>query len=226
MDLTANPVADGRRGNDPVRVMLVEDDRRIREALAVLLDGTPGLRVVAACGSVEEALGRPRADRPDVVLLDIGLPGMSGVDGVEPIRARFDLPLVLMLTVFMDEDRIFRSLCQGATGYILKKTPPARLIELIQEAVGGGAPMSPEIAVKVVRMFASFAPRPALEVALTPTEQRLLALLGEGHTYQHAAARLGITVNTVRNHVRSIYDKLHVHSKSEAVSKALRAGLI
>lgn len=216
---------DGSSGR-MTRVVLVEDDHRLRDALRVLLDGTPGYQVVGAFGSVEDALRRPVDAPPDVVLLDIGLPGMAGSEGVGPIRERFGRPVVLMLTVLMDEDRILRSLCNGASGYILKKTPPARLLELIAEALAGGSPMSPEIATKVVRMFTTFAPPQQADVSLTPAERRLLALLAEGHTYHAAASRLGVTVNTVRNHVRAIYDKLEVHSKSEAVSKALRAGLI
>jgi len=164
--------------------------------------------------------------RPDVILLDVNLPGMPGSEGVVPLRERFGDPVVLMLTVFEDEDRIFRSLCNGASGYILKKTPLARLLELVGEAMAGGAPMSPEIAAKVVRLFTTFAPRPKVGPALTPAERQLLALLAEGHSYQQAATTLEVTVNTVRNHVRAIYDKLQVHSKSEAVSEALRAGLI
>ncbi len=209
-----------------VRVALVEDDLRMREALRLLLGGTPGFQVVGAFGSVEDALRRPVADRPDVVLLDINLPGMSGDEGVGPLRERFGDPVVLMLTVLEDEDRIFRSLCNGASGYILKKTPPARLLEQVGEASAGGAPMSPEIAAKVVKLFRTVAPQPKIGPALTPTEHRLLALLAEGHSYQQAASRLEVTINTVRNHVRSIYEKLQVHSKSEAVSRALRSGLI
>jgi len=210
----------------PLRVALVEDDFRMREALRMLLDGTPGFEVVGAFGSVEEALHRPVSKHPDVVLLDVNLPGLSGDEGVGPLRDHFGDPVVLMLTVLEDEDRIFRSLCNGASGYVLKKTPPARLLEQIGEARAGGAPMSPEIAAKVVRLFRTVAPQPRVGPALTPAELRLLALLAEGHSYQRAASELQVSVNTVRNHVRSIYDKLQVHSKSEAVSRALRSGLI
>jgi DNA-binding NarL/FixJ family response regulator len=224
--MTSSTVAPAHAVVAPIRVALVEDDFRMREALRMLLDGTPGFEVVGAFGSVEEALRRPVGNRPDVVLLDINLPGMSGSDGVGPLKERFRDPVVLMLTVLEDEDRIFRSLCNGASGYVLKKTPPARLLEQVGEAATGGAPMSPEIAAKVVRLFRTVAPQPRVGPALTPTERQLLALLAEGHSYQQAATRLEISVNTVRNHVRSIYDKLQVHSKSEAVSRALRSGLI
>jgi DNA-binding NarL/FixJ family response regulator len=131
-----------------------------------------------------------------------------------------------MLTVYSDEQSIFESICNGAVGYLLKKTPAARLLEAIREAAAGGAPMSPEIARKVVTLFRKTptVERPAEE--LTAQELRLLQLLAEGHSYQAAAERLGISVNTVRSYIRNIYEKLHVHSKSEAVSKALRSGLI
>ena len=209
-----------------LQVVVVEDDTPTREALRVLLDGTPGFECVAAFGSVEQALRGAVRHQPDVVLLDINLPGMSGIDGVEPLGRRFHQATVLMLTVFDDEDRIFRSLCRGAGGYVLKKTPPARLLEYIRECASGGAPMSSEIAHKVVELFRTMAPRTQLECRLSPQETRLLALLAEGHTYLSSATTLGITENTVRSHIRAVYDKLHVHSKSEAVSKALRAGLI
>lgn len=207
-------------------VALVEDDRRFRGALQILLEGTPGFELAFAAGSVEEALRTTPALNPRVILLDIHLPGLSGIEGVGFILERFPDAVVLMLTVFEDEDRIFEALCNGAGGYLLKKTPPTRLLEYVSEAATGGAPMSPEIAAKVVRLFARLPKRVAVEEHLTPQETSFLKLLAEGHSYGSAATELGVSVNTVRNYVRSIYDKLHVHSKSEAVSKAMRAGLI
>lgn len=216
-------------GQDPVqnrlRVALVEDDRRLREALSLLIGGTPGFACVAAFRSVEDALRLPVGEPPDVVLLDINLPGVPGSEGVGPILGRFPGAVVIMLTVFEEKGQIFRSLCNGASGYVLKKTAPARLLEYIREAAAGGAPMSPEIAAKVIGLFRTVAPR-ELECHLTPAEIRLLALLAEGFSYDGAAERLSVTINTVRDRVRSIYDKLHVHSRSEAVAKALRAGVI
>ncbi len=207
-------------------VALVEDDRRFRGVLQMLIESTPGFELAFAAGSVEEALRIAAIHQPRVILLDIHLPGMSGIEGVEPIRGRFPDAVVLMLTVFEDEDRIFEALCNGANGYLLKKTAPARLLEYVREAATGGAPMSPEIAAKVVRLFAQLPKKVALAEHLTPQETAFLKLLAEGHSYASAADELGVSVNTVRNYVRSIYDKLHVHSKSEAVSKAMRAGLI
>jgi len=207
-------------------VALVEDDRRFRGALQTLMEGTPGFELAFAAGSVEEALRTTPVLKPRVILLDIHLPGLSGIEGVGLIRDRFPNVVVLMLTVFEDEDRIFEALCNGAGGYLLKKTPPTRLLEYVGEAATGGAPMSPEIAAKVVRLFARLPKRVAVDEHLTPQETSFLKLLAEGHSYGSAATDLGVSVNTVRNYVRSIYDKLHVHSKSEAVSKAIRAGLI
>jgi DNA-binding NarL/FixJ family response regulator len=158
--------------------------------------------------------------------VDIGLPGMSGIDGVRILHERHPSIQLLMLTVYDDDDRIFRALCAGATGYLLKKTPPARLLDSLREAAGGGAPMSPEVARRVVALFRRYRPRGPAENDLTPHETRILKLLVEGHNYKTAAAELGVSVNTVAFHLKHIYEKLHVHSKSEAVSKALRDGIV
>lgn len=212
-----------------VRVALIEDDRRTREGYAYILDSTPGFRCVGSWGSVEEALRRPTTERQteatDVLLLDIELPGMSGTEGLPHLTKRFPGATVLMLTVFEDEQRIFEALCNGAQGYLLKNAAPGRILDAIREADSGGSPMSPEIARKVVQLFRRVAPRRD-DLGLTPREVRLLALLAEGHSYQSAADEMIVSVNTVRKYIRSIYDKLHVHSKSAAVTRALRAGLI
>lgn len=179
-----------------------------------------------AAGSVEEALRLSPSVSVDVLLLDVHLPGMSGIEGVEGLRILLPDTVILMLTVFEDEDRIFEALCRGAGGYVLKKTPPATLLHYIDQAATGGAPMSPEIAAKVVRLFQKL-PRPVeIDEHLTPQETRFLRLLAEGHSYNTAARELDISVNTGRNYIRSTYEKLHVHSKAEAVAKAMRAGLI
>lgn len=217
----------GSPARDPLRVVLVEDDQAVRDGLASLIDGTPGFRCAGRYGSIEELLQRPPLRAADVILLDINLPGISGTDGVRILRQRFETTDVVMLTAYAEEHRVFESICNGAVGYLLKKTPPARLLEAIREAAGGGAPMSPEIARKVVTLFRST--RTTAEGAdqeLTSQESRLLQFLADGYSYHAAGEQLDISINTVRSHVRSIYDKLHVHSKSEAVSKALRAGLI
>jgi DNA-binding NarL/FixJ family response regulator len=161
-----------------------------------------------------------------VVLLDINLPGMPGSEGVRVLRELQPSLQVLMLTVFSGQDRVFESLCNGACGYLLKKTPPGRLLEAIREVHEGGAPMSPEVARQVVAVFQKTAPPERPEERLTPQEVRLLALLAKGDSYQEVGDTLGISLNTVRTYIRRIYEKLHVHSKSEAVSKALRNRII
>ncbi len=209
-----------------ISVAVIEDDPALREGLAALIRGTPGYRLTGAYPSVEQARDPIPADPPDVLLLDIHLPGMLGSQGVRLLRDRTPSMQVLMLTVFAEEDKIFESICNGACGYLLKKTPPARLIEAIREAHEGGSPMSPEIARKVVTLFQrTHAPAEPGE-HLTPHEVRLLRMLSEGHSYSSAGQLLGVTINTIRNYIRSIYGKLHVHSKSAAVTKALKSRLI
>jgi DNA-binding NarL/FixJ family response regulator len=212
----------------PLRVAVVEDDRPTREGLRLLLDGTPGFHCVGTFHNAEAALSAPITPdrRADVALLDVHLPGMTGTDAVPKLRERWPDTLILMLTVFAEDETVFASLCRGASGYLLKKTPPARLLEAIREASEGGAPMSPEIARKVIRMFRDFQPREPLDSDLTPAELRLLQLLSEGYSYRAAGEKLHVSINTIRSYIRAIYEKLHVHSKSEAVSKALKAGLI
>ncbi len=212
--------------DEPIRVAVVEDDDPTREGLRLLIDGTPGFRCTGAFRAAEEALRAPEVAAADVLLLDIHLPGMPGTEAVRKLRERGPRPVVLMLTVFAEEERIFESLCNGASGYLLKKTPPASLLESIREAHQGGSPMSPEIARKVIRLFRELRAPARAAIHMTEQETRLLALFAEGHSYQAAADRLCVSINTVRNYIRSIYEKLHVHSKSEAVSKALKAGII
>jgi len=209
-----------------IRVMIVEDDRAVREGLSLIIDGTPGYACVGAFGSVEEGLKLPATLNPDVMLLDINLPGMLGSEGVGFFRSKYPALQVLMLTVYAEQDKVFESICNGASGYLLKKTPPARLLEAIREAHEGGAPMSPEIARKVITLFRQSVPAAHSDYQLTPQETRLLKLLSDGYSYQSSAGQLNISINTVRNYIRSIYEKLQVNSKSEAVGKALRHRLI
>jgi DNA-binding NarL/FixJ family response regulator len=211
--------------SEAVRVAIVEDDRATREGLAMMIGGTPGFECNGHYRSVEDALAA-KTPAPDVVLLDIHLPGMLGSDGIGLIQEKHPSAKIVMLTVFDESERIFESICNGACGYLLKKTPPARLLEAILDAHNGGAPMSSEVARRVVKLFREFAPPRKVDYGLTDREQKVLELLAEGYSYTALAAQLEITANTVRNHIRSIYEKLHVHSRSEAVSKALRRRLI
>lgn len=209
----------------PIRVSIVEDQPRLRDALAALLAGTNGIAVVGAFGRMEDALPLAAKLAADVALVDLGLPGMSGVDGVRALRELAPATQVLVLTVHDDDAHVFAAICAGASGYLLKDTPPPRLVAAIAELRAGGAPMSPSIARAVVGMFHRVAPQQSA-TTLSPRERDVLALLAAGHSYKTAAHELGLGLDTVRFHVRHIYDKLHVHSKSAAVTRAWREGLL
>jgi DNA-binding NarL/FixJ family response regulator len=205
-----------------VRVAVIEDHRELRDYLAALIGGSEGFRCTGSFRSMEEALARIASDLPNVALVDIGLPGMSGVDGIRILKERFPNLHLLVLTVYDDDDRVFDALCAGASGYLLKKTPPARLLECLKEAASGGAPVSPEVARRVIALFREIRPPEKADYSLTPHEVRLLKLLVEGHNYRTAAAELRVTASTINFHLQKIYEKLQVHSKTEAVVKALR----
>lgn len=215
---------------ESIRVFIVEDDRLLRDSLRMLIGGSAGFTCVGAAGSMEEALAIPVGAAPQVVLLDIHLPGTRGSVGVIDLLDRWPDSVVLMHTVYEEDDLVFESLCNGASGYILKRTPPARLLEAIAETRRGGAPMSPEIARKVLSRFRKLGPAVPAQSAgagvLSLQETRLLALIAAGSSYREAAVELEVSINTVRTHIRSIYEKLQVHTKSEAVAKAMRSGLI
>jgi len=214
-----------------IAVAIIEDQREVREGVAVLINGTKGYRCTASYRSMEEALARVGANAadavlPDAVLVDIGLPGMSGIEGIKLLKERFPNMTLLAFTVYDDDENIFDALCAGASGYLLKNTPPTRLLEGLREVVTGGAPMSPEVARKVIRLFREVRPPERANYQLTAQETEVLRLLVEGHHYKTAAAELGISINTVSFHLRNVYAKLQVHSKSEAVTKALRDKLV
>ena len=209
-----------------IRVAIIEDQRDIRECLTFLVNGTEGYSCTGSYRTMEEALEKIGHQLPDIVLSDIGLPGMDGIEGIKVLKERHPTLLVLMLTVYDDDERIFDAMCAGASGYLLKKTPPARLIESLREAVQGGAPMSPEVARRVIALFREIRPPERADYELTPHETRVLKLFVEGHNYKTAAAELGVSVNTINFHVRSIYEKLQVHTRSEAVAKALLNRLV
>ncbi|MDQ2856831.1 MAG: response regulator transcription factor [Acidobacteriota bacterium] len=204
-----------------LKVAIVEDERDIRECLTYLIDGTEGYACTGSYRTMEEALDKIGHQLPNLVLSDIGLPGMDGIEGIRILKERFPELLILMLTVYDDDERIFDAMCAGASGYLLKKTPPAKLLESLKEAFAGGAPMSPEVARRVIALFREIRPPDRADYHLTPHETRLLKLFVEGHIYKTAAIELGVSVNTVNFHVRNIYEKLQVHTRSEAVAKAL-----
>lgn len=222
--MSLNTVED--QSNKPICVVIIEDDRATREGLAMLINGTPGYSCVGTFRSVEDALRGTGDKEPQVLLLDIHLPGMLGSEGIGLLRRKYASAEVLILTVYAEQDKVFESICNGACGYLLKETPPAKLLEAIKEACAGGSPMTPEIARKVVTLFQQTRPSETFDGHLSPQELKLLKLLAQGYSYQKAANHLNISINTIRQHIRSIYDKLHVHTKSEAVSKALRSRLI
>lgn len=204
-----------------IKICIVEDNRGLRESLAMLLDQAPGLACVGAYASGEAAVREIPLLKPDVALLDINLPGMNGIECVTQLRERLPKLQVLMLTRFEESDTIFNALRAGASGYILKNTPSDELLEAIHQVHASGAPMSMRIARKVIDYFHQF-PKAASELEkLTTREQEVLAQLAKGCMYKEIADNLGITINTLRNHLRATYEKLHVHSRTEATVKYL-----
>jgi|SRR5690554_2093822 len=211
-----------------LNVIVVEDSDSIREGLKILIDGTEGYSCIAAFSDCESMLKKIEKLNPDVLLMDLGLPGMSGIEGIKKVKALLPELTILVLTVYEENDRIFEALCAGASGYLVKKTPPSKLLEAIKEAYEGGAPMSSHIARKVIDFFQTKKPDTPQknDYALTPREKEILSGLVEGHNFKSIADSLYISIETVRFHFRNIYKKLHVHSQSEAVAKAIKEGII
>lgn len=207
------------------KIAVVEDRPEIRSGLENLIKFTDGLTSAGIFSSMETALENLPQNLPDVLLCDIGLPGMDGISGIKILKEKYPRLPILMLTVYDDDDRIIQAICAGASGYLLKTTSHQKLIASINEVLQGGAPMSPEIAGRVIELFRRNPPPRKVEYDLTPHEIRLLKLLVEGHNYKTAAAELNLSVNTISFHIKSIYEKLQVHSKSQAVAKALKNGL-
>jgi DNA-binding NarL/FixJ family response regulator len=204
-----------------IKVSVVEDDRETRESLCELLNGAPGLRCLGSYSTGEAALRDAATQIPDVALVDINLPGMNGIECVAKLKARFPSLQILMLTTYEDSDLIFNSLRAGAKGYLLKNMPPEELVQAVAEVHAGGAPMSMQIARKVVDYF-HHAQKSAAEVEqLTSREREILTLLAKGSLYKEIADSLGISMSTVRTHIQHIYEKLHVQSRTEATRKFL-----
>jgi DNA-binding NarL/FixJ family response regulator len=205
----------------PIAVSIVEDDDRIRESLVEIFKGTGEFRLLHTYRSGEEAREKLLKEKPDVVLMDINLPGMSGINCVQKLKA-LDAGLhVVMLTVFEDTDKIFQALVAGACGYLVKRTPPEEILAAIKEVHRGGAPMSTQIARKVVQSFHKMGPSSKETENLTDREMQILDGLAKGYLCKEIADQLGISLETVRTHMKKIYEKLHVRSRTQAVLKYL-----
>lgn len=208
----------------PIRVAIIEDHDDFREGLVHVLNFTEGFSCTGSFSSVEEALqGLPKAE---VILLDIHLPGKSGTDSIGAIKHLAPGAYIIMLTVFDDDENVFRAIVNGADGYILKKTPPAQVLNAIQDAAAGGTPMTPYIARRVIELFKHYAPSGKEDYSLTKREVEILQQLVLGLDSREIGDKLFISPETVRNHIKHIYEKLHVHSKSQAVAKAIKQGLV
>ncbi len=205
-----------------IRVAIVEDDVEIRASLTERIRDTPSLELLCSCADAEAALEQLPACQPDVVLMDINLPGMNGVECVRALKPRMPDTQFIMLTVYEDNNRLFQSLTAGASGYLLKRTPPAKLLAAIREAHAGGSPMTPQIARRVVQHFRQV-PEQASELEkLSPRENEVLDQLAKGFRYKEIVTNLGMSQGTLHGHIRSVYEKLHVHSRTEAVVKFLK----
>jgi DNA-binding NarL/FixJ family response regulator len=209
-----------------IRVALVEDDEPVRASLAVLINGADGFACVSACATAEQALERLPLAKPDVVLVDIHLPLMSGIECVRQLKAALPATQVIMLTMYEDDHCVFDSLLAGASGYLLKRTPHTQILEAIRDVHQGGSPMTSSIARRVVRAVREArAAGPAAAdsdlARVTPREEEILALLAKGYRYKEIAEALHLSVETIRTHLRRIYEKLHVGSRTEAVVKFL-----
>ncbi len=205
-----------------ISVSIVDDEPKLRESIATFVNGSPGFRCMSAYGSAEAALRGLPTDRPDVVLMDINMARMNGIECVRRLKALSPEIQIVMFTVYEDTDQIFRALAAGATGYLLKRLPPAKLLQAIKEVHEGGSPMSSSIARKVVASFQKVEPGPGERPHLSPREDAVLDYLAKGLTYKQIADQLGISIDTVRTYLRRIYEKLHVQSRTEAVAKYLR----
>ena len=206
-----------------ITVSIVDDEAKLRQSIETFVNGTPGFKCVSSYGSAEAALKDLSADKPDVVLMDINMGGMSGIECVEKLKLQFPEMQILMLTVYEDTEKIFRALAAGANGYLLKRSSPTKLLAAIREVHGGGSPMTSSIARKVVASFQKTSVgKEGSHSQLSPRQQAVLDGLAKGWTYKQLASELNISVDTIRTHIRHIYEKLHVQSRTEAVAKYLR----
>jgi len=206
----------------PIKVAIVEDNEKIRDGLAALINGSEGFQCTAAYETAEEALRRLPAYNPDVVLMDIQLPKMSGIECVARLKDHDATMQMMMLTVYEDDEKVFKSILAGATGYILKRTPPAELLEAIRDLHEGGSPMSDQIARKVVKAFQEMGKSSKETENLSERELDILSYLAKGYHDKEIADHFFLSIKTVRTHLRNIYQKLHVRSRTEAVLMYLR----
>ena len=210
----------------PIRLLVFEDNDDMRDSLSILFKGTPGIVFTGAYSDATRSVDDVAATEPDVVLMDIDLPKVNGIEAVWNIKQNFPSVQILMLTVFDDNERIFQSICAGASGYILKRNSPSKIIEAVFEVAEGGGPLTSSIARKVLEMFPRFNAAKTETETLTDREKDVLGLLVKGHSYKMVAAELNITLETVRSHIKKIYEKLHVHNSGEAIAIALRNRLV
>jgi len=210
-----------------IKVVLFEDNPNFRIGLYQLINGSEGFQCVGAFEDCTNLVERVRERQPDIVMMDIEMPGINGIQGVKILKEEFPDLKILMQTIFEENEKIFQSILAGAAGYILKNTPPSGILESIKEIHDGGAPMSPSIAVKVLKMLINKPEIPkGNSFNLSNREKEILALLVKGMSYQMIAEKSFVSIDTVRTHVKNIYDKLHVHSKTEAVLKAIKGNII
>jgi len=209
-----------------INVILYEDNPQLREGLAMLLNGSDGFEVIGTFKNCNNVVSEVEALKPDVILMDIDMPGTNGIEGLKLIRQMNTEVKILMLTVFDDNKNVFEAVRNGANGYLLKKTPPAKLLEYIQEAHTGGAPMSSSIATQVLKMFSQVHSAVNSDYHLSEREKQVLQWLVNGYSYKMIAAEMFISIDTVRSHIKKIYEKLHVNSKSEAVAKAFKDKIV
>lgn len=205
-----------------IKVGIVEDNAALKLSLEQLFNKTQGMQCVASLNNLMNVLSEFKRAKPDVVLMDIGLPGINGIEGVRTVKSNFETIQVLMFTVFEDDEKIFDAIRAGASGYLLKKTPPEEIVQAVRELHEGGAPMSPSIARKVIHAFQSQPSAAITDYQLTGREKEILYSLVDGLSYKKIAEKYFISISTIRTHISNIYQKLHVNSKSQAVAKVLQ----
>lgn len=209
-----------------IKILIFEDNPQLREGLSMLINGSDGYEVLAAYKNCTNVVDEVEAWKPDVILMDIDMPGVNGIEGLKLIRKVNTNVKILMLTVFDDNKNVFESLKAGANGYVLKKTAPAKLLEYISEAASGGAPMTSSIAAQVLKMFSEINDPVHGDYNLSEREKQVLQLLVNGYSYKMIASDMFIAIDTVRSHIKKVYEKLHVNSKSEAVAKAFKDKIV